>query len=396
MQLGTRRTRWSAAALVAVLALTSVSAGADPSDADLRSERERLRAEQAQVAGTVDVAQADLEEVTRALADIEANVRLQESQLEQAEAAVVQADQEVAEALAAQAATEAEVAELREVMAAIAVDAYVSPPETDTLEVMLEGDLGSAPERQALLDIRASDTSDVLERFRAAQEDLEIQARTAEEAATRAEQGRAEVAERLQSVQAARDVQSQLAAEANLRLHEMREQLAALDEGADQIDAELARREEARLAELQRQLDEANARRGPVSLPDGGSVDLVRVRGIVVAASIADQLAAMVDAAAADGVTLTGGGYRDSSSQIALRRAHCGTSQYAIYEMSPSQCSPPTARPGQSNHERGLAIDFNNCSTRSSECFRWLAANASSFGFQNLPSEPWHWSTNGQ
>ena len=25
----------------------------------------------------------------------------------------------------------------------------------------------------------------------------------------------------------------------------------------------------------------------------------------------------------------------------------------------------------------------------------WLAANAGSFGFRNLPSEPWHWSTNG-
>lgn len=396
MQLGTQRTRWSAAVLVAVLGLTSVSAGADPSDADLRAERERLRAEQAAVAGTIDVAEADLSEVTEALAAIEANVSLQESQLEQAEQAVVAAEAELEEALAAQAATEAEIAELREIMAAIAVDAYVSPPETDTLQVVLEGDLGTAPERQVLLDIQAADTADVLERFRAAEEDLEIQARTAEEATVRAEEGRTEVATRLQEVQAARELQSQLAAEANLRLHELRDGLAELEASEGAVDAELQRREEARLAELQRQLDEANARRGPVSLPGGGNVDLVRVRGIVVDASIADQVAAMVDAAAADGITLTGGGYRDSSSQIALRRAHCGTSDYAIYEMSPSQCSPPTARPGQSNHERGLAIDFNNCSTRSSACFQWLAANASRFGFQNLPSEPWHWSVNGQ
>ena len=26
---------------------------------------------------------------------------------------------------------------------------------------------------------------------------------------------------------------------------------------------------------------------------------------------------------------------------------------------------------------------------------RWLAGNAASFGFYNLPSEPWHWSTTG-
>lgn len=396
MQFGTRRARWFAAALLAVVSVTSVSAGADPSDADLRAERERLRAEQAQVAGTIDVARADLEEVTSALADIDANVRLQESHLEQAEAAVAQAEQDVAEARAAQAATEAEIAELREIMAAIAVDAYVSPPETDSLRVMLDGDLGSAPERQALLDLRASDTSDVLERFRAAQEDLDLQARAANEAAERAEEGRAEVAERLEQVEAARDVQSQLAAEANVRLHELREALADLESSEGEIDAELARREEARLAELQRQLDEANARVGAVTLPDGGNLNLVRVRGIVVDSSIASQLAAMIDAAAADGLTLTGGGYRDSSSQIALRRAHCGTSHYAIYEMPANSCRPPTARPGTSNHEKGLAIDFNNCSTRSSACFQWLAANAATYGFRNLPSEPWHWSVNGQ
>ena len=46
-------------------------------------------------------------------------------------------------------------------------------------------------------------------------------------------------------------------------------------------------------------------------------------------------------------------------------------------------------------HERGLAIDFDNCSYRSSACYLWLAGNASWYGFYNLPSEPWHWSING-
>jgi LAS superfamily LD-carboxypeptidase LdcB len=52
-------------------------------------------------------------------------------------------------------------------------------------------------------------------------------------------------------------------------------------------------------------------------------------------------------------------------------------------------------RPGQSQHEVGLAIDFNSCSSRGTACFGWLAGNASRFGFYNLPSEPWHWSING-
>ena len=103
----------------------------------------------------------------------------------------------------------------------------------------------------------------------------------------------------------------------------------------------------------------------------------------------------MLSAAAADGLSLSGGGWRDPSAQISLRQQHCGSSYYAIYEMSSSSCRPPTARPGQSQHEVGLAIDFSNCSSRGSACFQWLNANANGFGFYNLPSEPWHWSING-
>lgn len=127
---------------------------------------------------------------------------------------------------------------------------------------------------------------------------------------------------------------------------------------------------------------------------------LVTVQGITVAASIADRVDALVSAAAADGLVLSGGGYRSADQQIALRRAHCGTSQYAIYEMPAGQCSPPTARPGTSNHERGLAIDFRcngtSISSHSSPCFRWLDDHAASYGLRNLPSEPWHWSIDGR
>jgi D-alanyl-D-alanine carboxypeptidase len=51
-------------------------------------------------------------------------------------------------------------------------------------------------------------------------------------------------------------------------------------------------------------------------------------------------------------------------------------------------------------HERGLAIDFTFdgqiIRSRGSAGFQWMAANAPRFGFTNLPSEPWHWSSNGQ
>ncbi|MCA9332303.1 D-alanyl-D-alanine carboxypeptidase family protein [Candidatus Saccharibacteria bacterium] len=113
--------------------------------------------------------------------------------------------------------------------------------------------------------------------------------------------------------------------------------------------------------------------------------------GIRVHKSIKQSVEDLCSAAAADGLNLTGGGWRDPEQQIALRKQNCPD-----WQNSPaSACSPPTAKPGTSMHERGLAIDFKNCSTHSTACFTWLAANAERFGFKNLPSEAWHWSTTG-
>jgi probable HAF family extracellular repeat protein len=146
--------------------------------------------------------------------------------------------------------------------------------------------------------------------------------------------------------------------------------------------------------------DDRSARGTGGQPPDRLSdLDLRTVRDITVRAAIADQIDRLLAAAEADGISLTGHGYRDHGRQIALRRAHCGTSVYAIYQMPASRCSPPTARPGTSMHERGEAIDFS-CDgmlirSHSNPCYRWLADHAADYGLYNLPSEAWHWSTNG-
>jgi peptidoglycan hydrolase-like protein with peptidoglycan-binding domain len=134
--------------------------------------------------------------------------------------------------------------------------------------------------------------------------------------------------------------------------------------------------------------------------PSTTTLDIVPVNGIQVARRIAENTRALLEAAAADGVRLSGGGFRSPQRQIDLRRKNCGTSDYAVYQMPSSQCTPPTARPGQSNHERGLAIDFTyedgGIKTRDNPGFLWLRDNAARFGFYNLPSEPWHWSVDGK
>jgi D-alanyl-D-alanine carboxypeptidase len=128
----------------------------------------------------------------------------------------------------------------------------------------------------------------------------------------------------------------------------------------------------------------------------GGPIQLATVGGITVAASLAPHLALLLEASRAAGLALGGGGYRSAAQQIQTR---INNGCPDIYNSPASACSPPTARPGQSMHEQGLAIDFtcsgSLISSRSSPCFQWLAANAARYGLYNLPSEPWHWSTNG-
>ncbi len=120
-------------------------------------------------------------------------------------------------------------------------------------------------------------------------------------------------------------------------------------------------------------------------------IRLCLVFGIDVNVSIAQNTANMIRAAAAQGVTLQGGGYRTYEEQVALRVDHGCASD----SLPASACSPPTASPGTSNHEDGEAIDFTNCGSRGTACYQWLATNAATYGLINLPSEPWHWSRTG-
>ncbi len=107
----------------------------------------------------------------------------------------------------------------------------------------------------------------------------------------------------------------------------------------------------------------------------------------------------MLTAAADDGVSLGGSGYRSTQRQIELRRANCGPTDYDIWDRPASSCSPPTAKPGRSMHEQGRAIDLlyegRLITSHSNPGYVWLAANAADYGLFNLPSEPWHWSTTG-
>ncbi|HEY3140224.1 MAG TPA: hypothetical protein VGJ86_03800, partial [Acidimicrobiales bacterium] len=60
---------------------------------------------------------------------------------------------------------------------------------------------------------------------------------------------------------------------------------------------------------------------------------LTDIDGITVNVQIADNVRSLLDLARADGIHLAGWGYRTHDQQIQLRRQHCGTSEYATYQM---------------------------------------------------------------
>jgi hypothetical protein len=383
-------------ALVLGLAVAPARVGAVGAS-DPRSERERVRQEKAAVAAKLDAARADDAAVTQALADLSANVRGEEAMLQDAQRALEQANAAVDAARAEEQRTEQEIATLESSLRALAVDAYIHGGNEEQLATLSADDINTAVHRQALLSFRAGQDADLADQLRAAREDLQIKRAAAEAAAQEADSRRTEIADRLQQLQAAKAQQQQFAVAVDQRIESALAESAALDVLDKTLSNQIAA-QQAAIAARNAAASRAATSAAPRHL--GGGVTIVSVRGIQVNASIADQVAGLLDAADAAGFSLSGGGYRNPSAQIALRRAHCGTSDYAIYDMPPSQCHPPTARPGTSMHEQGLAIDFtwngSLITSRGSAAFQWLAANAPSFGLHNLPSEPWHWSTNGE
>lgn len=118
--------------------------------------------------------------------------------------------------------------------------------------------------------------------------------------------------------------------------------------------------------------------------------------GIAVCGSIASNVKALVDLARSQGLNLSGWGWRSTATQISLRQKNgCPD----IYNSPPSACRVPTAIPGTSMHEKGLAVDFTcdgvAIQSQDNKCFLFLQKYAGSYGLRNYAKEPWHWSTTG-
>jgi LAS superfamily LD-carboxypeptidase LdcB len=392
------------AVAVAAAALTPAASGAQESDT--QAERERVQAQQAEIELDIDALEAEDAEIRQALAELEENVATHEAELEKLEKALAEAEADLEDAVAEVAEVERRIVALDNATDELVVAAFVDPPMDHAIEALRAETVSDAAVKQSLIRIQAEDDADLMEQLDRAEEELRSEQLAKEVLATTAAQRRAEARDKLAEVEAALAQQTRFADELEERLNAK----LAEAEGLKQYDAELAEKIEAEQAEWARNLQALQAAQSQptsssssstvepapgglatVSCPSGGS--------ITVAGSIGQDVQALLDASFRDGLELCGSGYRDPEKQVALRQQNCGTSQYATYEMSSSQCSPPTARPGSSMHEQGLAVDFtcsgSSISSQGSSCFQWLDANAATYGLYNLPSEPWHWSTTG-
>ena len=398
--------RRALAVVLAVAALTpSVSAAQEPDPAATEQERDEVRARQAEAVIEIDALEAQDAEVRAALAEIERNVARQQSELQQAESVQAQGEAELAQATQAVADARRRIDELNEQADRLVVDSFVNPPSDYALEPLRAGSMTDAAVIQAVLEMQGKRDAQVLDRLAQAHDALRAEQANKKDAAAEATRAREAAAQELDDVEAALGQQQAFAADLEERLNAK----LAEAESLRTLDAALSDRLAQEQAALAAQLAAAQAAQAPAEdvapsqiapAPGGLATVTCPVGGsITVAGSISGNVQALLNDAAADGAMLCGGGYRNPEEQIQLRMAHCGTSNYAIYEMPASQCSPPTAIPGTSMHEQGLAIDFtcNGGGTVSTgdECWDWLQGNAVGYGLYNLPSEPWHWSTNG-
>jgi predicted nucleic acid-binding Zn-ribbon protein len=382
------------AALVALAFAASLASAQETPD-DLRQQRREVQEDAADLAVEVDALTDDIDGLTTALDALRAAVDAQQSALEAAQRRVTAA--EVAEAAAEGAieSLEAEITTTREILERSAVDAFIGHQGPNSDHAALDANPWQYARTEALIEFGTGDTTEIIDELRSLASELERQRDDAAALTAELESERAEVGRRVSELDAALTREEDILAAVEDRLDARLAEVQSLEA----LDAELAaeiKAEEQRIADA---IATRNRSNRTVTIPDNAPVELATVRGIVVNAAIADNVEGFLAAMEARGYILGGGGYRSSDSQIRLRRSHCGTSDYAIWEMPASQCRPPTARPGRSAHERGLAIDFTYqgsiIRSRNTSVFQVMFEVAPAYGLINLPSEPWHWSTTG-
>lgn len=403
-------------------ASASATRASDP--VDPRAKRDKIRKEKARKAAELDALQSDAAQVEQALTDLENYVSSQEGELTAARAAEAEAADRVAEAQAEVQAMEQKIAILEGAVKKTALQAFTHGAGGSVFETLVSGTPDDVLQSQVMFDLAAGDVTDALDELASAHRELKAAQDKAQKASERAEKHRLAVEGKIADLKDARIKQQALGDSIDARIDDTLLEAANLEQIDKKLSGEIAARELALAARVQKAKDEAAAKAerdgagtGSSGSSDSGSDDsgnndnftpppipepvngLVTINGITVDASIGPAVAQLVEWASQQGINLTGGGFRRPQDQIAVRRANCGPSAYDIWQKPSSQCRPPAARPGKSMHEKGLAVDFacngELISNYSHWCYKFISNYAPKVGLKNRGVEAWHWSTNG-
>lgn len=126
-----------------------------------------------------------------------------------------------------------------------------------------------------------------------------------------------------------------------------------------------------------------------------GYTEVVMIDGKKVAKDIAVKVLRLKEAALKDGLKLmVNSGFRTQAEQLALRkqnsidRAKAGDVDFLMQQPS-YKFNPATALPGWSNHQNGIAVDYE---VSLPAVYAWMATHAHLYGWvRTVPSERWHW-----
>ncbi len=142
-------------------------------------------------------------------------------------------------------------------------------------------------------------------------------------------------------------------------------------------------------------------------IPDTYEVNTVIYQNEQVDVRILPYLKDMIQAASNDGITLkVVSAYRTNEKQTSLYDDQVKKEIQSGYEQNKAKevASATVAKPGSSEHEAGLAVDFNNVTEEFTDTkeYEWLKAHCHEYGFiqryergksdiTKVINEPWHY-----
>lgn len=247
-------------ALVAALVLAAAAPAAASSTTAARKRQEQVRQAKAEKAKQLNGLKASEAELDRAVNALSTQVRAQGAKLAAARQAVAAAESSVRVAENRIAATEREMATLSDAVLDRAVAAYVRPQQSNIADLADARDLGEASRRASMLRQVANKDRDVIDRLRAAKEDLGIEREKADAARQVAAQRREAERAELSTLQE------------NLKEKARLERAMSARIQAVSAEVEALAREDAAVTDLIRRKALERASRGDLGADAGGRV----------------------------------------------------------------------------------------------------------------------------